>query len=194
MKIFFGVSLRAAKKFKVHYAKIFDLIHKLGHINLNELPVIENPDSFYTMNESEIKQTHIRLSLKIKQADVIIIETTTHSLTMGYYVKMALDLDKPVIILYQKNSKPYYFSGIENDKLQLVEYSLDNLKDVLSFALNYAKENLDIRFNLFIASELNEYLKWAAGKQHMARSNFVRNLIIEHKKEHIKEYEDDLKK
>lgn len=113
---------------------------------------------------------------------------------MGFYVKMALDLDKPTIILYQPNYKPYYFSGIQNERLQIVEYTYDTIEETLKDALEYAKENLDIRFNLFIAQELNDYLKWVAKKHHMPRSNFVRNLIMDHKKANLQEYEGDLRK
>jgi hypothetical protein len=194
MKIFFAVSPRAVSKYELEFSKIFNLIEKLGHSNLNNLPIDSEPDKFYQKSDIELNEIHIELTRKIKEADIIIIETTIHSLTMGFYTKMALDLDKPVILLHQPGSKPYYFSAIQNERMQIVEYRLSTLPDVLPEAIDYAKQFMDVRFNLMIPSELNEYLKWAAQRFHTVRSNFVRNLILEHKKQHLSEYKADMKR
>lgn len=194
MKIFFAVSPRAIAEYKNEYRSIYETLRNLGHEHLNDIPINADPNTFYQLEEEEISKMYRELMGKIRQADVIVVDTTIHSLTMGYYIKAALDLEKPVIILYTKGNKPFFFSGIENDKLQIVEYSRENLTEMLKQALSYAEENLDVRFNLFLSPELNNYLKWAAQRFNTQRSNLVRNLIIEHKTKYEEEYKEDIKK
>lgn len=194
MKIFFGFSPRFVTDNLSVLQKIDLLLDKQGHKNLNTLPILRSPEGFYNLTESELQKVHIKHTRAIKSADILIIETSIHSLTMGFYVKMALDLDKPVILLHQPSVKPFYFSAIQNDRLQIVEYTVHNIDNVIRDAIEYAKDSLDIRFNLMINSEINEYLKWASKKTHVARSSFVRNLILEHKKTHLNTYEEDMKK
>ncbi len=194
MKVFFGVSLRAVEKQRKEFTLIYKTIEKIGFEHLNDLPLMKEPDKFYKMSDDEIKESYKDLNSKINRADILIIETTIHSLTMGYFIKMALDLNKPVIILHLPNCRPYFFSGIENDKLQILEYSLDTLSEVLKPALAYASEKTDVRFNFFLNSEINNYLKWATQESDTQKSNFVREFIIEHRNKKYKRYLEAQKK
>jgi hypothetical protein len=194
MKVFFAVSPRALKKYQLEYRKIYYRIEALGHENINDVVINVDPVEFYQQTPDEVQDMYIDLTRKLRSAEIVIIDATIHSLAMGFYIKMAVDLDKPTIILHQPDNAPFFFQGIQNERLQIVEYTYDTIEETLKDALEYAKENLDIRFNLFIAQELNDYLKWVAKKHHMPRSNFVRNLIMDHKKANLQEYEADLKK
>lgn len=194
MKIFFGISPRALDKYKSEYSKIYNLIEKLGHENLNDIPVKSNPLEFYKKNLDEVQDMYVDLTAKLKRADIVIIESTIHSLTMGFYIKMALDLDKPTIILHLPGSEPFFFAGIQNPRLQILEYEVNTLHEVLKHGIKYASENLDTRFNLFLSPELYNYLKWAAMRDQAQRATLIRNLLLKHKDEHLEEYLEDLKK
>lgn len=194
MKVFFAVSLRAHLDFAKEYKQIYDLIEKFGYKNLNSLPITNDPKGYYSLSESELLESHITLSKHLKNADIVVIDATIHSLTMGYYIKMALDLDKPTIVLYQPGSKPYYFSAIQNDRLQILEYTSETLPMVLKGGLDYAREDINIRFNLFLTSDLYNYLKWAAKQEELQSSSFIRNLLVQHRNAHLEQYENDLKK
>ncbi len=194
MKIFFGLSLRAEPRLHDEYHAIYHTIENLGHENLNDIAVNTDPDEFYKMGKAEIEEMNKDLSKKIHSADIVVIEATTHSLTMGYYTKMALDLNKPVIILHLPGNTPFYFSGIEHDRLQIVEYTLDSLVENLQNAINFAQEKIDVRFNLFISPEINNYLNWVSKKFDIQKSPFIRTLIIEHMKAHQVEYSKELER
>lgn len=194
MKVFFAVSLRVSSKYAREYKQIYNLIEKFGFKNLNDLPVMEDPEKFYQLDEESLAQVHINLSGKLKSADIVVIDATIHSLTMGFYIKMALDLDKPTIILHQPGSKPYYFSAIQNERLQILEYTQQTLSEVLKHGLSYASENTDSRFNLFLSSDLYNYLKWVARRYNTQKSNYIRSLLLKDKDQHLAEYKEDLKK
>lgn len=194
MKVFFAVSLRAHNKFEREYKQIYKLIEKFGYKNLNDLPITVDPENYYKLDEDSLTQSHIDLSGKLKSADIIVIDATIHSLTMGFYIKMALDLDKPTIILHQPGSKPYYFSAIQNERLQILEYTEQTLSEVLKQGLSYASESTDSRFNLFLSSDLYNYLKWVARRYNTQKSNYIRSLLLKDKDQHLTEYKEDLKK
>ncbi|MBP7768390.1 hypothetical protein KA082_00950 [Candidatus Woesebacteria bacterium] len=194
MKVFFGISLRFYDELHNEYKRIYDLVEKNGFTNLNDLPVTKDHEGFYTQTEEDLKNSYIDLMKKLREADIVIIEATHHSLTMGYFLKCALDLDKPAIVLYKEGHKPYFFSAIQNDQFQMIEYTYEELPSIMKMTLSYAKENCSTRFNLFISAEIQDYLAWATRKTGMQKANFIRNLILTHKKEHLGEYLEDLKK
>ncbi len=66
--------------------------------------------------------------LCIKKADIIILEVSTHSLSMGYLLQQGLSMGKPVVALYAEGHNPAFINGIENEKLQIIEYSDENLE------------------------------------------------------------------
>lgn len=193
MKIFFGVSPRAIVDQGAEFRKIYNWIEKLGHTNLNNIPINANPSTFYDIEQSDIESMYDDLIRKCKQAEVLIVEASIHSLTMGYYIKLALDLDKPVIILHRIGERPFFFSGIQNDLLQILEYSPESIPEILEEGINFAKDKINIRFNMFLSPELNNYLKWAANRSGTQRSSFFRSLLMEHKDKHEQEYQASLK-
>lgn len=194
MKIFFAVSPRAIPSQKNEFTKIYQHIEKLGHVNVNDIPVAANPETFYDCSQEDIEAMYQDLMKKCKEADVLIIETTIHSLSMGYYIKLGLDLDKPVIILHKPGYKPFFFSGIKNELLQITEYTEHTIPDVIDECLAYAKNAFSIRFNMFLSPELNAYLKWASKETGTLRSSFFRSLLIQHLEQHEEEYQSSLKK
>lgn len=194
MKVFFAVSPRAIKQHGMLFRKIYDFLEKRGYKNLNAIPAIDDPDEFYDCTQDQIQEMYVDLTTKLKRADIVVVETTIHSLSMGFYVKMALDLDKPTIVLHQPGSAPFFFMGIQNARLQILEYKEENISEVLRYGLDYAKENVETRFNLFLTPELYNYLKWAAQKSNTQRANLVRSLLLKHKQENETEYQQDSKK
>ncbi len=124
----------------------------------------------------------------IREADVVILEGTVPAIDTGFYVQMCLELDKPVILLHHESVNLNLLKGISNERLQVIQYTEGFFSKTLNEALNYAKDFVDIRFNFFISHELNSYLNWAAKKSYMLKSNFIRNLILQHMKLHQNEY------
>jgi hypothetical protein len=96
---------------------------------------------------------------------------------MGFIMQKALELSKPVIALYHSNNSPFFATGIENDKLQVIEYNDENLERVLADALDYAKDQADIRFNFFISPKISNFLDWMSKEKRIPRSVYLRRLI-----------------
>lgn len=183
MKVYFTASARGASEFGEKYQLIYDKIHALGHQNLDDLVCKVDEDSFYEGSHEKRVELYKSAMNYIKAADVLVLELSIHSLSMGYLLHKAIDIGKPVIALYHGKNVPYFASGIDDDKFQLVSYSQENLEEVLNSALEYAQENMDVRFNFFISPSIGRYLDWISKEKKIPRSVYLRALIEQEMRE-----------
>lgn len=115
--------------------------------------------------------------LSIKKADIVIMEVTGHSMSIGYMLSKALEAGKPVIAIHQKSYVPNFISGIVDPKLLIAEYTGENIFQVLDESLKKAKSLIDVRFNFFVSPKILNYLDWVSQKKMTPRSVFLRDLI-----------------
>jgi len=126
----------------------------------------------------QVKRGNYEESMKcINKADLMVMEVSGHSMSMGYLISKALEMNKPVIALYTVDHKPVFIKGIVNPKLILVEYTKDSLEKVMDEAFKKAKGLIDMRFNFFVSPKILTYLDWVAQRRMVPKSVFLRNLI-----------------
>jgi hypothetical protein len=121
----------------------------------------------------------------IKEADVVVVEATKAVLGAGFELATALNLSKPVIALYRPEvgDPPHVLRGVDSERLQVISYTTDTLRDTLKQALDYATETQDTRFNFFISPKHQNYLDWISQNRKIPRSVFLRRLIEKHMEE-----------
>lgn len=180
MKIYFISSPRSVNKEPELYKRIYSHLSKEDNKMLSNL-VLDwgngNINDFYNQPHVERVAHYKKVMDNIKKSDLVIVEVSEHSMSMGYIVNKALEVSKPVVALYKQNWEPYFFSGIEDSKLQIVEYTEENVLDVIDKAIKKSKEQIDVRFNFFVSSKILNYLDWISQKKMIPRSVFLRNLI-----------------
>jgi hypothetical protein len=126
----------------------------------------------------KFKRENYEQSMKwLKKAELIVIEVSGHSMSGGYLISQALDMNKPVIALYKSDLKPVFVAGINNRKLFLLGYDEENVEQVLKKALKEVNSLIDVRFNFFVSPKILTYLDWVAQKRMIPKSVFLRNLI-----------------
>jgi len=113
---------------------------------------------------------------KVKKSDVVVVEVSGHSMSLGYLVGKALEMNKPVVALFEEGNKLLFLKWMKNDKLIFCPYNR-NINTVLNVALKKAEKLVDVRFNFFVSSSILNYLDWVANKKMLPRSVFLRNLI-----------------
>jgi hypothetical protein len=177
MKIYFTSSARASQELKQNYKTIFELISSFGHSHVDDYTKSDDAQKVYFGTHEENLKLYKHAMECIKNADAIVLEVSTHSLSMGYLLQQSLTMGKPVIALYVVGNKPAFVAGIDNEKLQLVEYTAESLKEELSIALQNAQENTDVRFNFFISPSIGRYLDWVSKVKKIPRSVYLRALI-----------------
>lgn len=143
MKIYFTASSRGTEKFNKFYKRIYDLISSQGHKHTSNYAEESDPSKIYVSDHESHIELYKKATNELKKADIVILEVSKHSLTMGYLLELGLNLSKPVIAMHLNGNKPAFASGITDDKLQVIEYNESNLEDLLIDALDYASSQQD---------------------------------------------------
>ncbi|MDO8610450.1 MAG: hypothetical protein Q7R95_07925 [bacterium] len=183
MKVFFTASKEGQQYFDFYYQQILSFLDKENYENSNK-------DYFNNINKSrnlDVKDQNILFKLlidKIHKSDICIFECSFNSITVGFLIEKALEIDKPVIALHLENHTPEFLSGIDNDKFQLIEYTKTNLTKIMPNAIIKASLHADKRFNFFVSSNMLIYLNKISRSLGITKSTFIRNLIEEYRKNH----------
>lgn len=180
MKVFFVASPRSVNKEPELYKKITKIIKDNCTGMVGDM-VLEfantNLEDFYNRSHKQRVDHYKKTMDFVKKSDVVVVEVSEHSMSMGYIVNKALEDGKPVIALYKLGFDPYFFSGIEDGKLLISSYTEDTLVSVLGDLLEKVKSLSDVRFNFFVSPKILNYLDLVAQKRMIPRSVFLRNLI-----------------
>ncbi len=176
MKVYFVGSIAGKTKYKENYEHIISILEEMGN------KVVENTmgptlDQVYSLtDEGKIEQ--YRSVLKwIQSSDILVAEATHPSLGVGYEISLALEKGKPVVVLYSEGNAPHFLEGYENEKLVILKYRPEDLKDTLTDAVKFASEQADIRFNFFISPSIATFLDWISKEKRIPRSVYLRRLI-----------------
>lgn len=179
MKVYFTCSARGTKTYGDLYRKIFDAVEQLGHDHVDDYSEDSDPDKVYESDHEGQVTLYKEAIAHIKESDIVLLEVSVHSLTMGFLMQKALELGKPVIAMYLSQHAPVFANGIENDKLQLVEYSEATLQTILQEEFTFAAGQVDTRFNFFISPKIGMYLDSVSKKKRIPRAVYLRRLIEE---------------
>lgn len=166
---------------KNDYNNIVAIIKKNGGELVTDHSLARTLKDIQTETPEDAELYAKKMSQWLKQADIVVVETTIPLLGAGYEIAMASQLGKPVIALYRPDGKntPYVLRGLESEKLQVIGYNDKNLDEALNLALSYATEQMDTRFNFFVSPSIVNYLDWVSKKKRLPRAVYLRRLIEE---------------
>ena len=87
MKIYFTASARGTKQLGQYYKKIFNCVNKLGHKHVDDLICNVDQNNFYEGSHDERVKNYKKSMRYIKIADIVILELSMHSLSMGFLLQ-----------------------------------------------------------------------------------------------------------
>ena len=102
MKIYFCGSIRGGRKLAETYNQLISLLQSHGKVlteHIGDNKELVNRDSLFGD-----KQIHDRDLSWIRESDIVIAEVTVPSLGVGYEIGRAIDLNKPILCLFDSNS------------------------------------------------------------------------------------------
>ena len=179
MQIYFVASSRLVSKDVSLYSRLYKKIceeHKM--VSDKVLKWIKTGIKDLSKESIETKkENYLDIVKCIKKADIVVMEISGHSVSMGFILSKAMEENKPVIAMYTSDMDPVFVKGIVNSKLIMAEYDKNNLEQVISDSINKAKCLVDMRFNFFVSPKILNYLDWIAQKRMIPKSVFLRNLI-----------------
>jgi hypothetical protein len=177
MKIYFSASRLYKEQYLENYKKIIKVLKCSGGQLLDNTCFRPSPSGF-EMPDSERKNLYKSMLRNMDKADYCVFEASYPStLHIGHEISLAMEKNKPVIVLYTKDHEPILFKGIVNEKITWIEYNDNNLEKLLNEAIERSKKEVDVRFNFFVSPKILAYLDWVAQKRMIPRSVFLRDLI-----------------
>lgn len=177
MKIYFTASLRGKEEYGHNYELIVRDLVSLGNKMVSDHVMKNNFESVAAQDKDQAVGSYAKLINWIKKADVFVAEVSTQSLSVGHEITEAMNMSKPVILLYTGDRRPSMLFGSGYEKLQLIKYERDNVRRLLGSAIEEAKKHADVRFNFFVSPKILAYLDWVAKNKMIPRSVFLRDLI-----------------
>ncbi len=179
MQVYFIASSRLVTKNKGIYERIYRAIEVDNKMVSDKVwQWIKKGVKNFSGATIEAKKENYKRTVKaISKSDMVVMEISGHSMSMGYILSQAMEQNKPVVVLYKKGRDPIFVEGIVNSKLVLAEYSQQNLEKVISEAIGKAKCLVDVRFNFFVSPRILNYLTWVSEKRRLPKAVFLRNLI-----------------
>ena len=179
MQVYFVASSRLVGKNKEIYAQMYKTI-SLEHKMVSDKVwkwVKSGLNESIKVDEKAKKENYDETLKCINRADVVIMEISGHSMSMGYILSKALEINKPVIAMYREEMQPIFIAGIGDPKLILAKYTETNIEKVIWESLKKARSLIDVRFNFFVSPKILTYLDWVGQKRMIPKSVFLRNLI-----------------
>lgn len=185
MKVFFIGTPRGKIE---HQNVIYKEIRKLGYKHTSDFTARIDPKTFYDVDEKKWERRYKKRLREIASAEICLFEVSKHSLAVGQLVQESIRSEKPVILLYHEGKKPQFFRGAvgAESRVQLFEYTLENIKDVLEYAFEIAEELLTTRFTMLMPPELTRFLDKISEKEGTSRSEYIRELIAREMKKRKK--------
>lgn len=184
MKIYFSAALLYKDKRGHTYKKIMEFITKNGHKLLN-YDMDRDIFEIQKLTESDYKKHYKAVIKWINESDLVVIEASFPStMHIGHEISLALQKNKPVIVLYEEGYTPFFLEGSEAEKLILAPYQDKNLEKVLKNFIDYASMQQDLRFNIMLTPEIYNMLSESAKKENTTKASLIRKLIKDNYNSH----------
>ncbi len=189
MKIYFTASTAEFDNYQKNYFAIRDFLVSEKHILTRDW--LHKARYRIDHGQTEIfdmKQIYKDCMQAINDADIVIIEDTVSNFSTGHQITVALQRQKPTLVLWSEpkhtHFKNTFINGIESDILEFYEYDLDNYKQVIrKFIKKYENANQKNRFHLVLSEVERKYLDWAQFQEGKSRTKIIRESLRKHMNE-----------
>jgi len=177
MIAYFTASVVGKKHLLSKYHAILSILHKRGITPIaDHILNVEEKDIHLQTKEKRL-HFHKQLEDWINSCDFMIAETSFPSISVGYEISMALDRNKPILLLYSTGDPPSLFAYHENQKIVCEKYTESTLDAIISDFLNFIRNTEDARFTFYLTSIQAKHLDTQGKKQHIPKSVYLRRLI-----------------
>ena len=195
MVVFFTCSAKGMAKFGLFYKNARSTILSLGHkinrdwidhsINLAKRGILEKSTDTHYSN----------VVAAIMTADAVIVDSTVPSMAIGHQATLALQNDKPVLLLKLKqkgvNMDKLFIEGSGAKNLEVFEYSTPSqMKNIVEIFFKKYETRPKKRFNLVLTGYLNNYLSWASFFYKKTKTDLIHECVGKtlEKDSHYKKY------
>lgn len=185
MKVYFLGALSGLTKYRDVYENIISILEQKGHSVYSEHVMKVERDKVSNLSEEDRKKYFSKMKKSILTSDFVVAEVSHPTPNIGYEIAFAIENEKPVLVLHDKESNVFpLLLGSSSEKLLIKSYEKSNLEKIITKGIREVKNCMDIRFNFFISPEIVRYLDWVAKVKRVPRSVYLRDLIEDDMKKH----------
>lgn len=185
MQIYFTASIIGKRYHLPCYERIVAILNDHSETVISDHILKTSEAKIREESESERRKYHAQLKMWITQSNCIIAETSYPSTGVGYEISYALSHNKPVLMLYTKNSTPPSLFEQYSDELLICEaYTDQSLPIIIEDFLNYVKGGHDRRFTFSLTPKIAAFLETVNQTQNIPKSVFIRNLLEKEMQKH----------
>jgi len=200
MNIYFTLSLRNALTQKGRGQALVKQLQSLGHkvtlrvIHIDDIPNAKEVEGIMIPVKADLSEVYKTTVKRIREADVVIADTTISSSSVGYEIAMAQSERKPILVLHDSNNIEYLadvVGGNTSKSLKILKFTDNDIpqKELEAF-LKDARDLVDTKFILIISPEIDRYLTWSSETKRLHKAQIVRNAVedVIDKDKEYKEY------
>lgn len=177
MTVYFTASIAGKKEYCNNYLAIIGILQRNGYKVISD-HIIKTTTETIKKEEKEARlKFHTQLEKWIKSCDFVVAETSYPSISVGYEISLAINLGKPLLILYTGDNLPTLFIHYQEGAIICKKYTLDNLTNIIANFIKSTKNSADVKFTFFITKEMANFLKKISLKERISKSVYLRDLI-----------------
>lgn len=179
MKVYFGCDGKELLENKDDYLLIRDSIKKLGHSITRDWidGAIERAQQGEPSPRSQYYDETIE---SILAADVVILEASNTSTSIGHQLTLALNKVKPVLLLSklpEEEIEKDFLTGADISMLVIRRYTRENVESLIKDFIDNKDWGAKVRFNMFLDKDLDGYLNWSTFTFHRNKTAIVKDAI-----------------
>lgn len=179
MNAFFTGSTRNLEKIKDVYQKIISILED-SQIEIQRSWLIEKLEGTDMHTSSkDILVDNINL---LAESDFAIVELSTPSLGVGYFIGQAIANHKKILCLYPDSINDdeisEVVSGSTSSLLTYKKYSTNNLESIIKEFIDSLQREELRKFNFVANEKIIDYLEKGADKENKSMSEFLRDKIL----------------
>lgn len=177
MKVYFTASIVGKKYYLKNYLRIIDIFHKKKyHVDADHI-IKSDENKIDLKTKGQRFQFQKQLHGWINACNFMVVEASFPSISVGYEIALALQIGKPVLVLYSQKYPPTLLGNEQNEKLVCEKYTSDTLISIIDDFINYIEGVNDTRFTFFITPKIANYLERISKKEKLPKSVYLRKLI-----------------
>jgi hypothetical protein len=181
MKIHFAASNHDLDAHLPDYLKIISTIEKLGHSLTREWLDSDRArqQQKHDYSQEEYRGIWQEVKRSMLASDVVILEATQNSYSVGYQTAFALSNKKPVLVLTRNTHiSKTIIAGEDNPLLSIVVYTDQTLaKNIEAFLAKYNVTKQDLRFNMMLDRETQMYLEVESYQSGKTKARIIRDIL-----------------
>lgn len=177
MIAYFTASVVGKKNLLPQYHSILSILEKKGVQTIADHILDVKEADIHLQTKEKRLHFHSQLETWINSCDFMIAETSFPSISVGYEISMALDRNKPILILYNEGEPPSLFAYHESQKIICEKYTPSTLPSIIADFLHYVRDEEDARFTFYLTSTQAKHLEKQGKKNQIPKSVYLRQLI-----------------